>query len=95
MYTVKTLGDDESDYFMTSSFIVRVMNSIILLGAWVTAVIAIDNNNVATTQLQIVRMAFLIVAVIAFVECIAILIICLSSYACNILVSKFYFILDQ
>lgn len=87
MYTVKTLGDDESDYFMTSSFIARVMNAIILLGAWVTAVVAIDNNSAAATQVQIVRMAFLIVAVVAFVESVAILIICLSSYACNILVS--------
>jgi hypothetical protein len=92
MYSQNAIADDESDYFGTSSFITRVIITIVLFAAWLTAAIAIDinSNDGLSPDIQGTRIAFLVISVVAFVECVIILIICLSSYACNILVRDYY-----
>lgn len=63
---------------------------LILLGAWIAAAVAIDSASLSAAALSSTRTAFLVVAVIAFVEALTIIILSLNEIIFEIVVSVLF-----
>ena len=59
-----------------------------LLAAWISAAVALDSTSLSASGLSSTRTAFLIIAVLAFVEALTILILSLVEIINEVVVSK-------